>query len=118
MLTTKLINAMNHQSSLDDSLQRTRHELDQALEKVRKLEAENGRHQTLLRDGSLVKRADVEATETNLRNELAEERERRITSEKGKDKMERELEELSANLFTQANNVRQYALNFPWSDQC
>lgn len=115
MLTTKLINAMNHQSTLDDSLQRARHELEQALEKVKKLEAENGQHHALLREGSLVKRADVEATETSLRNELAEERERRIVSERGKDKMEKELEELSATLFTQANNVRLHAPNLDGS---
>jgi Rab guanine nucleotide exchange factor SEC2 len=38
-LSTKLINAINHQTNLDDSLQQTRHELDAAREKVAALEA-------------------------------------------------------------------------------
>ncbi|KAF1809972.1 hypothetical protein P152DRAFT_402461 [Eremomyces bilateralis CBS 781.70] len=107
VLTTKLINAMNHQTNLDDSLQQTRHELEQAMEKLKTLEAENKRHKVSVQEGVLIKREDVEKTDTKLRNDLAEERERRIASEKTKDKIEKELEELSANLFTQANNVRQ-----------
>ena len=39
-LSTKLINAINHSTMLDDSLQQTRHELEAAREKLAQLEAQ------------------------------------------------------------------------------
>jgi len=42
-LSTKLINAINHQTFLDDTLSATRHELEAAKERIRELEATNAK---------------------------------------------------------------------------
>lgn len=87
MLSTKLVNAINHQTNLDDSLQGARHELEIARQHIAQLEAATKKHEELLRGGLLLKREDVNITieaaeklrdneQKRLNKERKEERER------------------------------------------
>lgn len=105
MLSTKLVNAINHQTSLDDILQATRHELDAAREQIIRLDAAAEEHQRLLDQGLLVRRKDVEKMERKLAADIAEERNQRAAAENERKSIEQELENLSAALFEEANQV-------------
>ena len=104
-LSNKLISAINHQTHLDDALAATRQELESAQDHIRRLETENEEHKQLLLAGELVKKADVEEQTSRLTARLSEERRRRTTVEKDKKGIEQELENLSAALFEEANEV-------------
>ncbi|KAK5020100.1 hypothetical protein BJ546DRAFT_108458 [Cryomyces antarcticus] len=104
-LSTKLINAINHQTTLDDQLQGTRHELDAANERIAQLVAAAEEHVQMVHRGLLVKKGDVETMAKQLRTELAEERKRRETADKAKRQMDAELEDLTVNLFKDANTM-------------
>lgn len=75
-LSTKLINAINHQTNLDDSLQSTRGQLDRA-------QKEN----------------------EILQRELEEERRQRVHAERQKRRLEGEVEVLTSSLFEEANSM-------------
>ncbi|KAF2773851.1 hypothetical protein EJ03DRAFT_263712, partial [Teratosphaeria nubilosa] len=107
MLSTKLVNAINYQTNLDDSLQATRHELEQTrneneLERIRK---EKNELDDLVARGVLVRRSSMERQLMALRQELAREREQRDIAEKAKKQGELEMEEMSAQLFEEANKM-------------
>ena len=104
-LSTKLINAINHQTSLDDSLQHTRHELDSAREQLARLEAQVKEHEAKVARGLLVDSVIYEKMEKQLSSDLEEERRRRIEAEKAKRKTDNEVETLTAALFEEANVV-------------
>ena len=104
-LSNKLISAINHQTHLDDALAATRQELEAAQERVRQLEKENREHRDLVSAGALVRKSDVEEQTSKLTAKLSEERKRRTTVEKDKKGIEQELENLSAALFEEANEV-------------
>ena len=105
-LSTKLINAINIQTALDDTLQHTRHELDQARERVAQLENAAQEHADSVQEGFLVERSVFEKMEEQLSSELAEEKKRRVEAEKDKRKVDAEVEALTTALFEQANGVR------------
>ena len=100
-LSQKLISAINHQTHLDDALAATRLELETSQKKALKLEEENQEHRTLLASGNLVKRSELELLQT----QVAEEGRKRQLVEKEKTSIETELENLSAALFQEANQV-------------
>ncbi|KAF2131883.1 Sec2p-domain-containing protein [Dothidotthia symphoricarpi CBS 119687] len=102
-LSTKLINAINHQTMLDDSLQQTRHELDAAREKLAMLEAQVKQHENKVAKGLLVESVVYNKMEKQLSSELHEERRRRTEAEKAKRKTDSEVEALTAALFEEAN---------------
>ncbi|KAK3044603.1 hypothetical protein LTS18_000830, partial [Coniosporium uncinatum] len=104
-LSTKLINAINHQTSLDDSLQATRHELEAARAQIARLEAARKEHEALISQGLLLKKEVVDRTEAQLKGELAEERSQRAKAETQKKRMEGEVESLTAALFEEANEM-------------
>ena len=104
-LSNKLIVAINHQTHLDDTLSDTRHELDSARERVRQLEVQVSRHDTLVADGVLVNRKDLEDDCAKMMAELAEEKRKRAAVEKEKKSIELELEGLTTALFEEANEV-------------
>jgi curli biogenesis system outer membrane secretion channel CsgG len=56
MLSTKLINAINHSTMLDDTLQQTRHELETAREQLGQLEAQVQEHEEKVSRGLLVEK--------------------------------------------------------------
>lgn len=107
-LSDKLIQAINNQTVLDDTLAATRQELEQARKRVRQLEEQTRQHGEDVANGVLVKRVDVEKEWTKLKDEAAEQRSQRATMEKEKKAIELELENLTAALFEEANKV------FPW----
>jgi len=104
-LSNKLINAINHQTNLDDSLAATRHELESARERIRQLEARAQEHAEMIGNGILVKKADVDHQTVSLMARLSEERMQRSVAEKDKKLIEQELEGLTEVLFEEANKV-------------
>lgn len=105
MLSTKLVNAINYQTNLDDSLQHTRHELEQERQRRTTAEEEKARLDGMLSAGLLLKKADVDKTIARLRGELASERAARDAAEKAKKQTEGELENLTSALFEEANSM-------------
>ena len=104
-LSNKLINAINNQTNLDDSLTATRHELEASRERVRQLERENGEHKALVSSGVLIRSSVAEAEKAKLIATLADERNKRREVEKDKKGIELELENLTTALFEEANKV-------------
>jgi chromosome segregation ATPase len=104
-LSNKLINAINHQTNLDDILTEARHELEASRERVKQLEQENQEHADMLAHGILVKKATTDAEKNKLILSLANERRQRGEIEKEKKNIEQELENLTTALFEEANKV-------------
>ncbi|CAM1501591.1 Fc.00g035750.m01.CDS01 [Cosmosporella sp. VM-42] len=104
-LSTKLINAINHQTFLDDSLSATRHELDTARERIRVLEAQNASQREMLAGDVWVRKHTVEAEKKVIQGRVAEEKQKRLDMEMQKKKIEQELENLTAALFEEANKM-------------
>ena len=104
-LSNKLIHAINHQTDLEDSLNGTRHELESAHERARRLETLVQEHKSLVTNGILVRQTDVEAELLRLKTSLAEERRQRVKAESEKLGIEQELENLTTALFEEANQV-------------
>ncbi len=105
-LSTKLINAINHQTNLDDTLNATRHELDSARERIQQLEKEAQEHAIKISSGALVSAAVARTENQKLLAALTEERKQRGEVEKEKKRIEQELENLTTALFEEANKVR------------
>ena len=105
MLSTKLINAINHQTNLDDSLQSARAELEGAREKIAQLEAANREHTKQSEQGLVVSRAEYDRMLEQLSRELNVERQARTNVEKEKKRIEGELENLTTALFEEANQM-------------
>lgn len=104
-LSNKLISAINHQTTLDDTLSATRHELEVARERIRLLESENKEYADSVARGILVKRQAMELEKAKVVAQLAEERRQRAEVEKEKKNIEQELENLTTALFEEANKV-------------
>ena len=105
-LSNKLINAINHQTTLDDSLAATRHELESARERIRQLEAKAQEHTEMISKGILVNKADVDDRTVSLMAKLSDERKQRSVAEKEKKLIEQELAGLTEVLFEEANKVK------------
>ncbi|KAF1344528.1 hypothetical protein BDV97DRAFT_303615, partial [Delphinella strobiligena] len=103
MLSTKLINAINHQTSLDDSLQQTRHELETAKRRIVDLLARSNDYASQISRGTLVKRSEMDKELKAMREELSDAQKQRVIAENGKKEMEVELENLTSALFEEAN---------------
>jgi hypothetical protein len=103
LLSTKLVNAINFQTSLDDSLQQTRHELEQSRQQCHALSTENDRITAMITSGILMKKSVVDESISRLRSELAAEKVAREAAEKAKKQTENELENLTTELFEEAN---------------
>lgn len=104
-LSTKLINAINHQTTLDDNLSATRAELDNSRDKIRKLELLVEEQREMLAGDVWVKRKTVEAEKALLLARVAEEKKARLDMEQQKRKIEQELENLTTALFEEANKM-------------
>lgn len=102
-LSTKLINAINHQTALDDTLQQTRHELDLARQELAHLEYRVKEHEQLVASGLLVDSAVYSKMEQQLMSDLQEEKKKRVEAEKARRKVDGEVEALTAALFEEAN---------------
>ncbi|KAI0537528.1 hypothetical protein GGR58DRAFT_471336 [Xylaria digitata] len=104
-LSTKLINAINHQTTLDDTLSATRQELDTSRERVHELEALVAKQQDILSGDAWIPRKRVEIEKSELLGRIAEEKRQRLEVEKEKKKIEQELETLTVSLFEEANKM-------------
>ena len=111
-LSNKLINAINHQTNLDDTLNATRQQLSASQDRCAALEAaaqgsRDGREEMeeLIRMGTLVFAADVAEERKNLIRDAAEEVEKRVKAEKERAEIESELENLTTALFEEANKM-------------
>ncbi|KAH6630082.1 hypothetical protein B0J18DRAFT_407379 [Chaetomium sp. MPI-SDFR-AT-0129] len=104
-LSTKLINAINHQTALDDNLSATRVELERSQDRIRELEAEVEDQREMLSGDVWVRRKTVEAEKAMLVARAAEEKRARLDMEQQKKKIEQELENLTAALFEEANKM-------------
>ncbi|ROW07164.1 hypothetical protein VPNG_07336 [Cytospora leucostoma] len=104
-LSSKLIHAINHQTTLDDSLSQTRVELERAREQIQSLEAQLAKQREMLVGDIWVRRKSVVAEKTNLLSRIAEEKRLRIEAEQEKKRIEQELENLTTELFEEANKM-------------
>ncbi|KAI9720761.1 MAG: rab guanine nucleotide exchange factor S2 [Chrysothrix sp. TS-e1954] len=104
-LSTKLINAINHQTNLDDALQDSKQGLTTARARVAELERQVQNQEDAIEQGILVRRVDAMKIQEKLRSEMSEERKRRETAEREKRGMEQELENLTSALFEEANGM-------------
>lgn len=106
MLSNKLIDAINHQTNLDDTLADTRHELGAARTQISQLEARAQEQAEMIASGVLVQRSEVERQRSNLLQAVEDEKTKRNAVEKEKKEIEQELESLTGALFEEANKVR------------
>ncbi|KAI1825820.1 hypothetical protein F4861DRAFT_152818 [Xylaria intraflava] len=104
-LSTKLINAINHQTTLDDTLSATRQELDTSNERVLELETLVKKQEEILAGDNWVPRKSVEIEKNKLLARATEEKNKRVEVEKEKRKIEQELETLTVSLFEEANKM-------------
>lgn len=104
-LSNKLINAINHQTNLDDTLSATRQELEASRKRIRQLEIETKEHADFLAQGILVRKATADAEKNAVLARLATEKQQREEVEKEKKNIEQELENLTTALFEEAQKV-------------
>ncbi|KAF4508837.1 hypothetical protein G6O67_005169 [Ophiocordyceps sinensis] len=111
-LSAKLVNAINHQTLLDDTLSATRHELQSARDRIRELESEIHSHLEMSKRDVWVRRSSIDAERKAMQAErkkwqarLAEETSKRLDTDKEKRKIEQELENLTTALFEEANKM-------------
>jgi len=104
-LSTKLVEAVEKQADLEDTLAVTRHELEVALQKVKQLEQAQKEYVEMMDQGMLIEKKDVENETGELTRRLLEESKNRVQAENDKNKIEQELEMLTAKLFEEANNL-------------
>ncbi|KAF7623246.1 hypothetical protein AFLA_010550 [Aspergillus flavus NRRL3357] len=104
-LSVKLVQAINNQTTLDDTLVATRQELEQAQTKIRTLESENEKYRRDIDQEVFIKKADVDYEILRLKAALADEKAQRALVEKEKKGIEQELETLTAALFEEANKM-------------
>lgn len=104
-LSVKLIQAINNQTDLDDSLVATRQELELAQGKIQALEFQNEKYRRDLDNKVYIKKFDSDREISKLRDALAEETTQRLAAEKGRKNIEQEVETLTAALFEEANKV-------------
>ncbi|KAI9927976.1 rab guanine nucleotide exchange factor S2 [Aspergillus wentii] len=104
-LSLKLVQAINNQTNLDDTLVATRQELEHAQSNIQTLELENEKYRRDIDQEVVVRKADVDREIQRLNAALAEEKAQRALVEKGKKTIEQELETLTAALFEEANKM-------------
>ena len=104
-LSDKLISAINHQTSLDDSLTQAQQELEASRARIAELEANTKAYEDRLARGELIKKEDADQVNHKLAAELAEEKKQRTLIQQEKRGIESELETLTASLFDEANKM-------------
>lgn len=104
-LSAKLIQAINHQTTLDDNLSETRNELEQARDQLRAMEIQLEKQKEMLVGDIWIRRKSVEAEKTNLLSRIAEEKRLRLDAEQEKKRIEQEVEGLTTELFEEANRM-------------
>lgn len=104
-LNGKLVSSYDRVSHLEDQLHDSSNELRSASVKISQLELERSQHLSALNTGLLVERTHVTAELTRLMEKATEEAARRGKAESARAQIEKELDDLSAGLFGQANTM-------------
>ncbi|KAL8407570.1 hypothetical protein RB594_006408 [Gaeumannomyces avenae] len=104
-LSNKLINAINHQTTLGDTLSAARMELEDARATIQNLEVRLEEQRVMLSGDVWVRRKTVESEKAKLLSRVAEEKKARAEVEQQKKKIELELENLTTALFEEANKM-------------
>jgi len=104
-LNGKLVGSYDRMSHLEDQLHDSSNELRSASVKISQLELERSQHLSALNSGLLVERTHVTAELTRLMEKATEEAARRGQAESARAEIEKELDDLSAGLFGQANTM-------------
>lgn len=104
-LNSKLVGSYDRVSRLEDQLHDSSNELRSASVKISQLELERSQHLSALNSGLLVERTHVTAELTRLMEKATEEAARRGKAESARAQIEKELDDLSAGLFGQANTM-------------
>jgi len=104
-LNGKLVGSYDRMSHLEDQLHGSSDELRSASVKISQLELERSQHLSALNSGLLVERTHVTAELTRLMEKATEEAARRGQAESARAEIEKELDDLSAGLFGQANTM-------------
>ncbi|KAJ6787379.1 hypothetical protein PWT90_09760 [Aphanocladium album] len=104
-LSTKLINAINHQTALDDTLTATRQELQTAHGRIRELEEQNESQREMMAGDVWIRKSTVETDKRAMKAKLDAEVSKRLDTESAKKRIEQELETLTTALFEEANKM-------------
>ena len=104
-LNGKLVGSYDRVSHLEDQLHDSSNELRSASVKISQLELERSQHLSALNSGLLVERTHVTAELTRVMEKATEEAARRGQAESARAEIEKELDDLSAGLFGQANTM-------------
>ncbi|KAK1963560.1 GDP/GTP exchange factor Sec2p [Colletotrichum sublineola] len=104
-LSAKLINAINHQTTLDDTLSATRQELERAREKIKHLEEQNESQREMLAGDIWIRRKTAEDEKKTIMLRVTQEKKLREDAEKETKRIEQELENLTTALFEEANKM-------------
>lgn len=104
-LSDKLVSAIEHNSTLDESLSQTRRELKDSKARIAQLEAEAKEHEERMSNGELLTKKTVDERNAKLSTDLAEEKRQRGLVLQEKRGIEGELETLTASLFDEANKM-------------
>ncbi|KAK2461239.1 hypothetical protein APHAL10511_006766 [Amanita phalloides] len=104
-LNNKLVKSYNHVSDLEDELHVSSSHLRNSSIKISQLELERSQHLSALSTGLLVEKSHVTTELTRLMEKATEEAAHRGQAESARVAIEKELDDLSANLFNQANTM-------------
>jgi Rab guanine nucleotide exchange factor SEC2 len=104
-LNGKLVQSYDRISDLEDNIHVSSATLRASTVKISQLELERAQHLAALNTGLLVEKAHVTAELTRLMERATEEAAQRGQAETARADIEKDLDDLSANLFDQANNM-------------
>ncbi|KAG7448750.1 uncharacterized protein BT62DRAFT_929843 [Guyanagaster necrorhizus] len=104
-LNTKLVKSYDRVSDLEDDLHVTSTNLRSSTLKLSELEFERTQHLSALNTGLLVEKSNVTAELNRLMEKATEEAAQRGQAETARATIEKELDDLSASLFDQANTM-------------
>ncbi|KZT03753.1 uncharacterized protein LAESUDRAFT_738103 [Laetiporus sulphureus 93-53] len=104
-LNNKLVNSYDRMSDLEDELHVTTSNLRTSTLKVTELELERSQHISALNTGLLVEKDHVTSELNRLMEKATEEAAQRGQAETAREQIEKDLDDLSASLFNQANSM-------------
>lgn len=104
-LNSKLVSSYDRVSDLEDSLHAHSQQVRSSSTRISQLELERAQHLDALNTGLLVNRSDVTLELTRLMEKATEEASQRGEAETAKLNIEKDLDDLSASLFHQANTM-------------
>ncbi|KAF8162482.1 hypothetical protein K438DRAFT_298941 [Mycena galopus ATCC 62051] len=104
-LNGKLVKSYDRVSDLEDDLHMSSAQARQSSLKISQLELERTQHLSALNTGLLVEKSHVTAELTRLMEKATEEAAQRGQAETAKANIEKDLDDLSTTLFTQANTM-------------